>query len=244
VTEFDAIRTWALVLTPSDQQAMANVMANGRALGLESESRQKLRDAVTARASGSALQAMANAGGLAKSFIAAEAGRASGSSRDTFYESKAKELAKRIFLQSFTASDVQSLEAFAKVAGSDLMCEGRQTISSRLDCVGLQRFTKEADGLLSERFQGRYVALANRMQVWFGQLMPVNDHLTIRRKLKSALFPTFNDTPWASCDAASYQVKFQALDKAVGSYLVAIGDFVTRSRAEREVQTALDARCP
>lgn len=244
VTEFDAIRTWALALTPSDQQAMANVMANGRTLGLESESRQKLRDAVTARASGPALQAMANAGGLAKSFIAAEASRASGSTRDTFYESKAKELAKRIFLQSFSASDVQSLEAFAKVAGSDLMCEGRQTISSRLDCVGLQRFTKEGDGLLSDRFQGRYVALANRMQVWFGQLMPVNDHLTIRRKLKSALFPTFNDTPWASCDAASYQVKFQALDKAVGSYLVAIGDFVTRSRAEREVQTALDARCP
>lgn len=244
VTEFEAIRTWALALTAADQQAMANVIANGKALGLESESRQKLREAVSARANTSVLQSMANAGGLAKAFISAEAGRASGSTRDTFYESNAKELAKRIFLQNFSATDVQSLETFAKVAGSDMMCEGRQTISSRLDCAGLQRFTKEGDGLLSDRFQGRYVSLATRMNVWFGQLTPVNDHLTIRRKLKSALFPTFNDTPWASCDAASYQVKFQALDKAVGSYLVAISDFMARSRAEREVQAALDARCP
>ncbi len=244
VTEFDAIRNWALALTTSDQQAIASVVANGKALGFESESRQKLREAVSARVGTSVLQSMANAGGLAKAFIAAEASRASGSTRDTFYESKAKELAKRIFLQNFSASDVQALETFAKVAGSDLMCEGRQTVSSRLDCAGLQRFTKEGDGLLSDRFQGRYVSLAARMQVWFGQLVPANDHLSIRRKLKSALFPTFNDTPWATCDAQSYQMKFQALDKAVGSYLVAIGDFVTRSRAERDVQTAMDARCP
>jgi hypothetical protein len=244
VTEFEAIRSWALALTAADQQAMANVIANGKALGLESESRQKLREAVSARTNTSVLQSMANAGGLAKSFIAAEAARASGSTRDTFYESKAKELAKRIFLQSFSATDVQSLETFAKVAGSDLICEGRQTISSRLDCAGLQRFTKEGDGLLSDRFQGRYISLATRMNVWFGQLVPANDHLSIRRKLKSALFPTFNNAPWATCDAQSYQAKFQALDKAVGAYLVAIGDFVTRSRAERDVQTALDARCP
>jgi hypothetical protein len=69
------------------------------------------------------------------------------------------------------------------------MCEGRQTISSRLDCAGLQRFTKEGDGLLNDRYQGRYVSLATRMQVWFGQLVPANDHLSMRRKLKSALFP-------------------------------------------------------
>ncbi|MBN8542075.1 MAG: hypothetical protein J0L82_16905 [Deltaproteobacteria bacterium] len=244
VTEFDAIRTWALALTTSDQQAIASVLANGKAMGIESESRHKLRDAVSARVGSSVLQSMANAGGLAKAFIAAEAGRASGSTRDTFYESKAKEIAKRIFLQNFSATDVQALETFAKVAGADLMCEGRQTISSRLDCAGLQRFTKEGDGLLNDRYQGRYVSLATRMQVWFGQLVPANDHLSMRRKLKSALFPAFNNTPWATCDAQSYQVKFQALDKAVGAYLVAIGDFVTRSQAERDVQTAMDARCP
>jgi hypothetical protein len=244
VTDFEATREWALGLTTDDQRAMASLIPNLKGIGLENEAREKLREAVLSRATTAALKTIATAAGLANNFMTAEASRASGSTRDSFYESKAKELAKRIFLQSFSASDVQALETFAKVAGSDLMCEGRQTISSRLDCAGLQRFTKEGDGLLSDRFQGRYVALANRMNVWFGQLVPANDHLSMRRKLKSALFPTFNNTPWATCDAQSYQVKFQALDKAVGAYLVAIGDFVTRSRAERDVQAALDARCP
>lgn len=244
VTEFESARAWALALTAMDQQAIASVIREGSAMGYESEARQKLREAVTARVSGASLQALAQAGSLAKSFLRDEVARASGSTRDTFFESKSKEIAKRIFLEGFTSSDVQSLETYAKIAGSDLMCEGRRTISLRLDCVGLQRFSKQGDGLLSDRFGGRYAQLATRMSVWFGQLMPATDHLTIRRNLKSALFPTFNQALWAGCDAQGYQLKFQALDKAVGMYLVAIGDFITRSRAEREVQVALDARCP
>ena len=74
--------------------------------------------------------------------------------------------------------------------------------------------------------------------------MPELDHRPIRRRLKDGMFPSFGSALWETCDAQNFQNKFAALDSAVGKYLIALGDFITRSRVEREVTSALEARCP
>jgi hypothetical protein len=147
-------------------------------------------------------------------------------------------------IEEFDDTDLKALEIFAKVAGSDMSCDGRQTISLRLDCVGIQRFKRTGDGILNPKYQSRYLKLAERISVWLAQLQPSMEHRSIRRILKSGLFPTFDKALWEACDGTGFQARYQALDQAVGKYLVALNDFMVRTRHEREVSSALDARCP
>ncbi len=240
---FNALRDWAMNLSQSDQQGISVFLAEAKKLGQERQAMEKVLVLVRGLAPQGAFSRLPAFAGRANAFIQAEQGRAQGSHRDTFYEARAKELAGRILIEEFDDSEVRALETFAKVAGSDVMCDGRKTIALRLDCVGLERFKKSGNGLLNPKFQGRYMKLALRMETWLGQLVPEMDHRTIRRRLKDGMFPSFGSGIWETCDAQNFDSKFVALDTAVGKYLIALGDFITRSRVEREVSSALDARC-
>lgn len=238
------LRNWAMALPLADQQGMAAYIAEAKKLGQERQAMEKVLGLVRARTNYGVFSRLPAFATRANAFYQAEVSRAQGSYRDTFFESRAKDLAGKILIEEFEDADVKALEAFAKVAGGDLSCDGRQTISLRLECAGIERFKKSGNGLLNPKFQGRYVKLAERVGVWMGQLVPETDHRTLRRRLKDGLYPSFGATLWETCDAGAYQARYEALDRAVGKYLVAMGDFITRSRVEREVSTALDSRCP
>lgn len=239
------LRNWAIGLPLADQQGIASYIAEAKKLGQERQAMEKVLGLVRARSYYGSLARLPVFATRANAFYQSEVSRAQGSYRDTFFESRAKDLAGKILIEEFEDFDVKALEVFAKVAAAgDLSCDGRQTISLRLECAGLERFKKSGGGLLNPKFQGRYVKLAERINVWMGQLVPETDHRTIRRRLKEGLYPSFGATLWETCDVAAYQTRYEALDKAVGKYFVALGDFITRSRIEREVSTALDSRCP
>ncbi len=238
-------RAWALSMNSADQQAVQDYVKGAAGVGFESEARSLIREYPKTRPTAAELQARVVATQLAMQFLQAEAARAQGSSRDVFYESDAKDLARRIGLEFFTAADVAALDTFAQVAASDVFCgNDNKTISARLKCASLDRFSKKPRKLLSTEYNGRYVAFASKVAGWMQRLLPMQDHSTVRRSLKNGLFGNSDAGPWGSCPTGQFDVNNLALDQAVQLYFQSIGDFSARFKAERAVSTALDARCP
>ncbi|CAN5633523.1 hypothetical protein BH10BDE1_BH10BDE1_10560 [soil metagenome] len=240
--EIASARAWAGALTSVDSNLIRDFLSASLASGYGDDALRAVRAMVHSRPTTLDLQAFANAVALSKQFLADEAKRAMGSTSDTFYESEAKTLAKRIAIEGFTTVDLAALESMAQVAGSDSFCD-RKTISYRLKCVGLDAFSKARGKMLSPEFQGRNARLADQIASWMRTLKPDIDHSSVRRTLKKALFDS-DSGPWAKCNVGQFDLNSRALASAVQGYIQVMGDFSARFRAERAVSAAVDARCP
>jgi hypothetical protein len=242
-TEIKAARDWARALSTVTARLIRDFMSAALTSGYGDDALAVVRSMIHARPSAADLQAYATSVALSKQFLVDEARRAAGSTSDTFYESEAKTMAKRIALEGFTAVDLAGLESMAQVAASDSFCGDRKTISYRLKCVGLGAFSKGPGKMFSPESQGRNVRLAAEIASWMQTLKPEMDHSSVRRTLRKALFDS-ESGPWAKCDAAQFALNTKALATAVQGYIQVMGDFSARFRAERTVSTAVDARCP
>lgn len=236
-------RGWGLALTATDVQLIRNYLQGAYAAGFESDATVIVRAMVKTRPTTVELQARVNAIAVSNQFLKDEASRAASSRTDMFYESSAKDLAKRIAREGFSAGEVASLEAYAQVAASEAFCGDRKTVSYRLQCVGLDKFSKMAGKLLAPEFSERNARLAGKIATWLQRLKPDFDHSSVRRSLKNGLFKS-DAGPWATCASSQFDLNSRALETAVQEYIQVMGDFMQRSKAERAVSSALDVRCP
>lgn len=236
-------KAWALGLSKSDLAEIRSYVVEATAAGLGEIASKNVNEMLMSHPSSSQIRAYRESLKASQSFLASEAVRAQGSTRDSFYDSKAKNLSDRILREGWSAADVAALEPFAAIAASDTICSDYKTLSLRLDCARLDRFSKEAGKVFDPAFGGRYLGLAQTLARAITAMTPAMNHTTARREIKDGFYPTFDDILWGRCADDQFQANRQRLEAALSKYQQAGSDFFKKTEAERELSAVFDLTC-
>lgn len=239
----DLARAWALGLSKVDLAEIRSYVTEATAAGLGDLASKNVNEMLTNRPNSVQIRAYRESLKVSQSFLAAESARAQGSQRDSFYESKAKELSNRILSEGWSSADVSALESFAAIAASDAFCTDYKTLSLRLDCARLDRFSKASGKVFDPSFGGRYLGLAQTLARAVTAMLPATNHTTVRREIKDGFYPTFDDILWGRCADDEFQANRQKLESALAKYQKAGSDFFKKTEAERELSAAFDLTC-
>lgn len=239
----DLARAWALGLSKADLAEIRSYVMEATAAGLGELASENVSEMLMSRPNSSQIRAYRESLKASQGFLAAETARAQGSQRDSFYESKAKDLSNRILREGWSAADVAALEPFAAIAASDTFCADYKTLSLRLDCARLDRFSKGQGKVFDPSFGGRYLALAQTLARAVAAMAPAMNHTTARREIKDGFYPTFDDILWGRCADDQFQANRQKLEAALVRYQQAGSDFFKKTEAERELSAAFDLTC-
>ncbi|MBK7892436.1 MAG: hypothetical protein IPJ84_16795 [Bdellovibrionales bacterium] len=239
----DLARAWALGLSKADLAEIRSYVAEATAAGLSELASENVSEMLMSRPNSSQIRAYRESLKVSQSFLSAEAARAQSSQRDSFYESKAKELSNRILREGWSAAEVSALEPFATIAASDTFCADYKTLSLRLDCARLDRFSKGKGKVFDPAFGGRYIPLAQILARAVAAMVPATNHTTARREIKDGFYPTFDDILWGRCADDQFQANRQKLETVLAKYQKAGSDFFKKTEAERELSAAFDLTC-
>lgn len=242
----DAVQTglWIRAMASGDADLIRDYLTQMAAAGFQSEGAQTVREMVKTHPTSVQLKAQVDAVGLAAQFVRADRARAQASRYDVFAESNIKDLGLKMIAETFTAADIASLETFAQIAAKRLMCANYQSVSARLNCAGLERFSKAAGKLLSAQYEGRFVTLATKVQGWMGRLQPGGADFSMVDTLNESLFDSGAAPAWTKCSVAQIDVQTTKLEQAVQDYFAAGTDMMKKFTAQNAARDAVNAHCP